>query len=450
MFGALARMKTEAAVAEEGVPERVRSGDEGARTRFTPALPLLLGGVIATLVALCAATAWPSGSMVAAQPASESTGDLGWIRIFAVTQAAAFGLYGVTLLLIRRAAPRRAAVLVIAVAIQLLPLLAPLMLSTDVWSYWNYGRIAVVAGGNPYVETPATYPDDPSFPFTYDVWREQRTVYGPAFTVGSEVVAAVVGEDAAAAAWLYKAAAGLLMVALTLLVSMVAPRPAFAAAFLGWNPVFAMQFAGSGHNDVLMITLVVAGILLGLRGRATGAGAAWSLGLFVKWLPIILLPLQLLEDRARRRRSILPGFVVASLVLAAVSTLLFGVNWLGAFAFLVEASTVEGHRSLAIWPRIGSFLPETLVTLIPLALFGVAYLFLLREASHGQARRGLTMGLFVLASPYLWSWYVISPAALSAAEDDVAGLWLAFALCAYTGLYYLGDVGTVLTVFGRG
>lgn len=429
--------------------ERVGPRDDGFRARFAPALPLLLGGVIATLVALGAATAWPSGSMVAAQPASVPTGDLGWIRIFAVTQAAAFGLYGVTLLLIRRAAPRMAAVVVLAAVIQLLPLLAPLMLSSDVWGYWNAGRIAVVDGGNPYVDTPATYPDDPSLPFTRGVWRDQTTAYGPAFTVGSEAVAAVVGEDAATAAWLYKAAAGLLMVALTMLVSLVAPRPAFAAAFVGWNPVFAMQFAGSGHNDVLMITLVVAGILLGLRGKATGAGTAWSIGVFVKWLPIILLPLQLLEDRARHRRSILPSFVIASLVLAGVSTLLFGVDWLGAIAPVVAAAT-DKERDLAIWPRLGSFLPATLVTLIPLALFGVAYLFLIREAWRGQARRGLTMGLFLLASPYLWTWYVISPAALSAAEDDVPGLWLALALCAYTGMYYLGDIGTVLTVFGRG
>ncbi len=248
--------------------------------------------------------------MVAAQPASVPTGDLGWIRIFAVTQAAAFGLYGVTLLLIRRAAPRMAAVVVLAAVIQLLPLLAPLMLSSDVWGYWNAGRIAVVDGGNPYVDTPATYPDDPSLPFTRGVWRDQTTAYGPAFTVGSEAVAAVVGEDAATAAWLYKAAAGLLMVALTMLVSLVAPRPAFAAAFVGWNPVFAMQFAGSGHNDVLMITLVVAGILLGLRGRATGAGTAWSIGVFVRWLPIILLCHSSCWKTGRDIAArILPGFV---------------------------------------------------------------------------------------------------------------------------------------------
>jgi hypothetical protein len=434
---------------KNGRQERVSPADDRPRTRFAPAPPLLLGGVVATLVALCATTAWPSGSMVAAQPASAPTGDLGWVRIFALAQAAAFGLYGVTLLLIRRTAPGRAAVLILAVLIQLLPVLAPLMLSSDVWSYWNAGRIAVVAGGNPYVDTPATFPDDPSFRYTSDLWRHQTTAYGPAFTVGSEAVAAVAGDDAATAAWLYKAGAGMLMVALTLLVSTVSPRPAFAAAFVGWNPVFAIQFAGSGHNDVLMITLAVAGILLGLRGRSTGAGTAWSVGVFLKWLPIILLPVQLLEDRARHRRSILPGFVIASLALAAVSTWLFGVGWLGAFVPFVKAATGESIRSLAIWPRLGPFLPETLVTLIPLALFGVAYLFLIREAWRGRARRGLTMGLFLLASPYLWTWYVISPAALSAAED-VPGLWLALALCAYTSIFYLGDVGTVLTVFGRG
>src|SRR5687768_17640455 len=40
----------------------------------------------------------------------------------------------------------------------LLPLAAPLLLSTDAWTYWEYGAIAN-EGGNPYRDTPADHQD---------------------------------------------------------------------------------------------------------------------------------------------------------------------------------------------------------------------------------------------------------------------------------------------------
>ena len=49
----------------------------------------------------------------------------------------------------------------------------------------------------------------------------------------------------------------------------------FAAAFVGWNPVIAVHFAGGGHNDALMIALVL-GAALAVRGRPQLAGAAWA------------------------------------------------------------------------------------------------------------------------------------------------------------------------------
>ena len=81
----------------------------------------------------------------------------------------------------------------------------------------------------------------------------------------------------------------------------------------------------------------------------------------------------------------------------------------------------------------------------PIVGFAIAYLFLLGQAWRRRARRGLAMALFLVASPFLWTWYVVTPAALAAVEDDVPALWIAFALCAYTGMY-LGGGGNVLRV----
>ena len=55
-----------------------------------------------------------------------------------------------------RCAPLRFSLL----AIQLTPLAAPLLLSTDAWTYWAYGWIGT-HGGNPYVDAPA-FPGNPA------------------------------------------------------------------------------------------------------------------------------------------------------------------------------------------------------------------------------------------------------------------------------------------------
>jgi len=413
--------------------------------RSPVAASLVLGIGIVLLVALCTILAWPSGSMVAAQPAAGATGDVQWVRLFAWAQVVAFGLFAVAMLVIRRWPARTFHVVIIAAAIQLIPLAAPLMLSTDAYSYWNAGRLAAHDSANPYRDAPADYPDDPSFAYIPEAWRDRPTVYGPAFTLISDGVATVAGDRAPVAAWLFRLMAGASMVALTVLVARLAKAAAFAAAFVGWNPIFGIQFAGAGHNDALMTVLIVLGLWYLHRRNVRLTAGLWALSLFVKALASVVMPLQVLEDRARGRRSLVPSLGLWILALAGLSTLSFGWLWPASFVPIFESAAAGDLTSLAIWPRVASQLPDLVVKLGPVVGFACAYVILLRQAWQGRARRGLAMGLFLVASPFLWTWYVIAPAALAAVEDDVPALAIAFGLCAYAGLY-LGVSGSVLDV----
>jgi hypothetical protein len=421
-------------------------GQSAPRSRRVP--PQILGLGITSLVAAGTALAWPAGSMVAAQPGADVTGDLHWIRLFVVAQGVAFGLFLAALILIRRWPVRLGHVLIIASMIQLVPLAGPLLLSNDAYSYWNAGRLGLHESANPYVDVPASYPDDPSFAFIPATWLDRSTVYGPVFTVLSEGFAVLAGDRPQLAAWLFRALAGASMVSLTFLVARIAPKGAFAAAFVGWNPVFAFQFAGGGHNDALMTMLIVLGLFLIRQGRPGPAGAVWTVSLFVKSLVLVLLPLQALEDRARARPSFVPGLLVAGVTLAIAATWAFGLAWPGAFVPVVESASSVELNSLAIWPRLAPAAPDVIVKIAPMVGFAIAYLFLLREAARGRARHGLATGLFLVASPFLWTWYVLLPAALAPAEDDRPALLIALGLSAYTGLY-LGGAGNVFDVLLR-
>ena len=78
-----------------------------------------------------------------------------------------------------------------------------------------------------------------------------------------------------------------------------------------WNPLLAMEVAGSGHIDIVgVLLLVVSAAALGRRWR-TIAALAFGLAVAVKLLPIVLLPLY--WKRVRVRDAALAAVVVGLL-----------------------------------------------------------------------------------------------------------------------------------------
>ena len=339
------------------------------------------------------------------------TGDRVWGRVFLAALALAFVAYLGGLWALRGNGAGRRAVLVLATAIQLAPLAAPLLLSTDAWSYWSYARL-----DDPYSQTPSM--DRVSAPYVGTDWLHWTSVYGPAFSLATEPAGAT--RSAAVAAWTFKVVAALCLVGLA---CWAARRGAFAAAFVGWNPLLAVHFAGGGHNDAWMIALVAGALALGARGRVQAAGVAWALAAGLKWIPLLLLPLRALEARAVGRRVGHLGFACTVAALAVLATIAYGWDWLDALGPLArnasrETSYALPHRLHVPWPVFA-------------AAYALAYAWLVAQAARGRARLGLAVCLLLVALPYLASWYVVWAVPLAAVEEDRAARLLALALCAY-------------------
>jgi alpha-1,6-mannosyltransferase len=381
-------------------------------------------------VGLCVASAWPHDSPLVPRHGGLLEGDSLWAWLYLAGEAAAFAAYAVGLLLLRRAALRLAVVAALAVAIQLAPLGAPLLISSDAWTYWDYGRIAVVHDANPYDQVPRDFADDPAFPHIGGAWRDSTSVYGPLFTLASEPVAAAAGSSADAAAWLFKSLAALATLGTVALSAFLARRRAFAAAFVGWNPLLALHLAGGGHNDAWMALLVMGALALSARGRREWAGVSWAAAIFLKWVAAVFLPLHLLEARARGRRLAWLGFTAAAVAIAAAATARYGLHWPEAFGPLARNANKE--TQFALPHRLNELgVPHGLSLALFAAAFVLAYLWLARQACHGRARLGLTAGLLLCCSPYLVPWYVVWAVPLAAAEDDPPAHVLVVALSAY-------------------
>ena len=381
------------------------------------------------LVGAASALAWRDGSPLV--PRDGGLADQGSAWLFLILLVAAFATYVVGLLSARSGAIRLRAAVLVAAAVQLIPLAGPLLLSTDAWTYWGYGWIAAEGGGNPYADPPSAFPESPAAPYLGAKWRDTTSVYGPAFTAVSEPVARVAGSSPDAAAWLFKGLGAAGILAAVAAVSRTSRRPAFAAAFVGWNPVLAIHSAGGGHNDALVGGLAATAVALAAHRRASWSGGAWALAAFVKWVPVVFFALAVLAARARGRPTGAAGFAVTALVAGALATWRYGLDWLGALGPLADDAV--RRTSYALPSRLDQVgVPYGVALALSLALLALGLAWLARDASRGRLRLGRSACLGLATTPYLAVWYLAWAVPLAAPEDDDRAARLAaLALTAY-------------------
>ncbi len=345
-------------------------------------------------------------------------------------------MFGCYLLTVRDAdrLPVRTVLMGIA-GLNALILLAPPLLSTDIFSYGAYGRMGAVYGSNPYLHGPYAIAFDPLYGYVGAKWVTTPTAYGPVFSVLSYVLAPL---SIAASVVAYKAVAAFASIMTIALVWHAAKlrgvSQAKAVALVGLNPLIVVYGVGGGHNDLLMVAVLMAGVYALLRQRERASGGLVVLATGIKLTAGLLLPFAIAGTPGKllrgRRRDVLIGAAVAAATLAAVSASLFGTGPLHL------ASTVQKSQNAGDWHSIPSFVTSLIglgtigrLTGIMLALAFLAIgAWLLRLVWRGEidwiAGAGwATVAMLVTASSLL-PWYVAWLIPLAALGGD-RRLWKA-------------------------
>jgi hypothetical protein len=208
------------------------------------------------------------------------------------------------------------------VLLHLLFVIAPPLLSSDLFNYVGYARLDVVHGLNPYIHPLSAAPIDPSY--VYVGWPLNTTAYGPLFTVASLPLGWL---GFTSAIWVLKSVTALASLACVALVWACASRlgrPALPAAlFFGLNPVLLAYAVGGAHNDLLMLAAALGGIYLLLGGRESGMAALVG-AVAIKSSSVVLLPFALLGSK-RPIRALLWGALAAAVV-AVITVIAFGTH----------------------------------------------------------------------------------------------------------------------------
>jgi hypothetical protein len=296
-------------------------------------------------------------------------------------------------------------------------------MTSDLFAYLSQAHVFTDLGGNPLLDAPLDFSDPVvlAYPTFY---ASHPTAYGPAWLLMSapgtmgpwDVVTGLFylkGLSVAAflgCAWL-----------LERILQMLRPASAMEGLYLfTWNPLVLVMAAGDGHNDIVMMVLVLLSVWLLLRERWLLAFGALTLSIWIKYVSLILLPLFVFYVwRRSGGKQCSKGWVPlvgGGLVVAFVSICVFVPFWdlenlLRLFErFLWPVNWHRGGTHSSLWAMRAGLL-----------LFAIAWVGLLWRVRQGDGsvqplvNAGFAASLlaFVLGAARSQAWHLIWPLALA-------------------------------------
>ena len=321
----------------------------------------------------------------------------------------------------------------IIAVIWLTPLaLGPALFSRDIYSYIAQGTILHL-GHNPYRTSPAALAGlghQHVLSAVSTFWRHTTAPYGPLFLGLVSVIVAVTGSHLIAGVLVIR---GLELIGVALLavyVPTLARELGASQARATWlavlSPLLAFELIAAGHNDVLMIGLLVAGVTIALGGRPLLGVAVCALAATVK-VPALAGAVLIAVAWARaeptpaaRMRLLASAAVVSGAVLAAVSVVTgLGLSWLTTSLFSTPAkvhlaitpSTAVGWTVAALLRDIGIAAgyhsTEAAFGTVSLAITAALAAVILWRTRIGKLAfyLGVLMLIAAAGGPAAWPWY---------------------------------------------
>jgi hypothetical protein len=325
-----------------------------------------------------------------------------------------FAFYALAVAASGQLSPR--VVLMTIAALHAVILLAPPLVSTDVFSYQAYARMGALYSINPYTHVPYAINFDSVFSYVGEKWSYVSSAYGPVFTVFSYLLASL---SIATGVFAYKSIAAVSSIVLVAVVWHCArlrgKDPVKAAVLVGLNPLLVIYGVGGGHNDLLMLLAAVGGVYAILASRERLGGGLTMLAVGIKLTAGLVFPFALVAGgprRGRGRRDLLIGGGAGLAVIIALGLGVFGWGSLTLFSTVSKAQKEGAWQSLPgfISSRLGMPGVGHVATYVLAAAFLAVCYWLLRRVWHGRMDwidgSAWAMLAMLVASSSLLPWYV--------------------------------------------
>lgn len=290
------------------------------------------------------------------------------------------------------------------------PVLAP-----DFWIYIATGRL-IGSGYNPYYSN-LTAESLQGLPLgTFDLFMPYGPLWGilaaiPQIANRNVFLEATLFKLLMAAAWI-----GSLCLIWLLLAKNSLWHQCVGIALFGWLPVSVGQSVGEGHNDILMVLMMLLWLYGLERGKAIGASISLAASMLIKYVTAPLFVLDLAWSYKSRHRiwSYLPQFIAAAVMVLIAYGIFFKsmdifsglVTIRGAHFFqpgdaIITLGQLAGVRFDASSQAVRGFF------MILAFYFLVRYLKDPNQDAFRIAVLAILSAMLFGVLEFLWPWYVI-------------------------------------------
>ena len=175
-----------------------------------------------------------------------------------------------------------------AVLLWLLPI------TSDLFAYLSQAYMLTDLGANPLLQAPLDF-QDPLLLSYSTVYAARPSVYGPAWVLLS-AIGTVGPHDVPVGLFYLKGLAAVAYLGSAWLVERILlefrPKVALEGLYLfAWSPLVLLMAVGDGHNDMVMMALVLLATWLLLKERLVVAFGVLDLSVWIKYVSLALLPL---------------------------------------------------------------------------------------------------------------------------------------------------------------
>ena len=345
----------------------------------------------------------------------------------------------------------------------LLFVLAPALPSHDVFIYADYGRSIVAHGANPYFVPPSLV--SPHDPITVlDDWKNAPAAYGPLWLAICSFFALFLGDNPVRYVFAFRLLGLVAHLLNTLLVlgilgAMGRSRRTMTLGTLlyGYNPLVLMESCIGPHNDMLMVTCMLAGVWFALRTKRLIEFRGYFLPVLMMTLAILIkftsVPLLLFFGWLLVRKTLLEvgqqvslvkqwtqailNAVLASIVSSLTVLLFYGPFWIGhpvsaiihsfssppsasaaensimrSFIEWIKLHGVPARSSLAYYPvhllsQHGFWNDINIVTLLITMLAGAVLLWRSPTMRNVVLATLFTFEAILVVTPWFYPWYTL-------------------------------------------
>lgn len=213
-----------------------------------------------------------------------------------------FFFYVAILLLYRRKIlTQKDGILLIAITTLFLLFAYPAVYSYDIFNYLATAKVAFLYGENPYIIMPIELSGDPILAFMHA--PNKVALYGPGWIIFTLLPFLTGGGNFLLTLFSFKVVVVLFYFLILYLIYKLS-KNFLAVLFFGLNPLVVIETIWSGHNDIVMMALLITGFYLYLNRRRKLGFLFLILSVVIKYATVILLPVLLFLKYTYRKKII--------------------------------------------------------------------------------------------------------------------------------------------------